>query len=232
MNKLGIIGAMEEEVEIIRTKMEIKETRIIGALTFYDGLLYNKNIVLVMSGIGKVNAAACTQMLISEFKVDGIINTGVAGSINNELNIGDIVISKDVIQYDMDTTVFGDPLGQIPRMNKIEFEADYYMTDVFKRISESHVSNQKIRLGRILTGDAFVSNQERKVFLRNHFAGDCVEMESAAIGHVAYLNKVPFVIIRAISDKADGTADMNFSEFVHLAAKNSSTIVEEAIKVL
>lgn len=230
MNKIGIIGAMEEEITIIRDKMSITETRQIGGITFYDGRLYGKNIVLVMSGIGKVNAAACTQMLISEFRVDAVVNTGVAGSLNNELNIGDIVISQDVIQYDMDTTAFGDPLGLIPRMDKVEFEADSSLIDRFKRAADKVLENQNVKLGRVLTGDAFVSSAEKKMFLRNHFAGDCVEMESGAIGHVSFLNKIPFVIIRAISDKADGTAEMNYNEFINIAARNSSMIVEEAIK--
>ncbi|QEK11983.1 5'-methylthioadenosine/adenosylhomocysteine nucleosidase [Crassaminicella thermophila] len=226
MKLIGIIGAMDEEIQIVKEKMELKEKVELAGMTFYKGNLVGKDIVVVRSGIGKVNAAVCTQILISNFHVDAIINTGVAGAIHDELEVGDIVISKDVIEHDFDVTGFGGyKLGQIPRMDEYIFKADEKLVKVAVEASKKESVKYKTTIGRIVSGDVFVACPDKKGFLWKEFEGYCAEMESAAIGHTCYLNKVPFVIIRAMSDKADGTAHVNFNEFVQESANNSVEIV-------
>lgn len=230
MTKIGIIGAMDEEIEILKGLMEIDDEVNIAGMIFYTGKLQNKNVILVRSGIGKVNAAVCTQVLASNFKVSHIINSGVGGAIHDDLNVGDIVISSDVIEHDFDATGFGHKLGEIPRMDTYIFEADKDLIDIAFKASENETVKHKTMIGRILSGDEFVACPNKKDFLWRNFEGYCTEMEGAAIGHTSYLNSIPFVIIRAISDKADGTAHTNFNEFVLEAAKNSSNIVKNIIE--
>lgn len=225
MNKIAIIGAMDEEVDILKDIMDIKETVEKASLKFYVGRLEDKEVVLVKCGIGKVNAALCAQMLISEFNVDGIVNTGVAGALHNELDVYDIVISTDAIQHDFDTTVFGDKKGMIPRMDNSIFLADEKLVNAAYESSKEEVKTHKVVKGRVLSGDIFISSKELKDELVKEFDGYCGEMEGAAIAHVCYLNKTPFVIIRAMSDKADGSADVTYEEFVGQAAHNSKDIV-------
>jgi len=224
MIKIGIIGAMNEEVDILKNKMEIKKVTKKANMEFYEGLLNNKQVVIVECGIGKVNAAACTQILISEYKVNYIINTGVAGAVNDDLEIGDIVISTDVVQHDFDVTAFGYKLGEIPRLNDYIFKADNRLIELAKKITID-VTDHKVFIGRIMSGDIFLASPESKDKLQKEFNGYCVEMESAAIGQICYLNSVPFVIFRAMSDKADGSAHENFNDFVQKAAINSANIV-------
>jgi len=229
--KIGIIGAMEEEIEILKDYISIKSSETIAGMTFYSGTLENKNVVLVRCGIGKVNAAICTQILICNYNVTHVINTGVAGAIANELDVGDIVISTDVIEHDFDVTNLGYKPGQIPRLDTYTFKGDENLIDIAYNSSREN-KEYKTYLGRILSGDIFVADENKKEYLWNTFKGYCAEMEGAAIGHTAYLNRIPFVIIRAISDKADGSAKVNFSEFLHKAAKNSSNIVINILRNL
>lgn len=229
MKKVGIIGAMNEEIDILISKMSVDNTIKIANMTFYEGYLNEKQVVLVECGIGKVNAAVCTQILITNFKVNYIINTGVAGAVNDDLNIGDIVISTDVVQHDFDATGFGYKLGQIPRLDEYIFKADNNLVKIAKDVSDKINIDHKVVLGRIMSGDIFVASPEAKDRLLDEFNGFCVEMESAAIGQVCYLNSIPFVIFRAMSDKADGSAHVNFNEFVQKAAINSANIVENII---
>lgn len=228
---LGVIGAMEEEVKILKDKMKIEETVDVAGMEFYKGTLDNKNIVLVRSGVGKVNMATCTQILIDKFNVTALVNSGVAGTMDKNLNQGDIVISTDAVQHDFDTTVFGDPLGEISRLDVRFFEADKNMIDVANEAAKK-VSNIHIKEGRVASGDQFVAGGEVADKIKKNF-GDvaAVEMEGAAMAQVAYLNKVPFVIIRSISDKADGSADLSYEEFLPIAAKNASTLLEEFVKL-
>ncbi|MCQ4696147.1 5'-methylthioadenosine/adenosylhomocysteine nucleosidase [Paeniclostridium sordellii] len=228
---LGVIGAMEEEVEILKKKMDIKETKKVAGMEFYEGTMDGKNIVLVRSGVGKVNMAACTQILIDEFKVSALVNSGVAGTMDTKLNQGDIVISTDAVQHDFDTTVFGDPLGEISRLGITFFKADKDMIDTAKKAAKN-VSGLYITQGRVASGDQFVAGGEVANRIKENF-GDvaAVEMEGASMAQVAYLNKVPFVILRSISDKANGEADLSYEEFLPIAAKNASTLLEEFIKL-
>lgn len=228
---LGVIGAMEEEVEILKEKMEIEETVEVAGMEFYKGTLADKNIVLVRSGIGKVNVAACTQILVDRFNVSALVNSGVAGTMDKELEQGDIVISTDAVQHDFDTTVFGDPLGEISRLGVTFFEADKDMIAIAKKAAKS-IDKINIKEGRIASGDQFVAGGEvADKIIENFGEVQAVEMEGASMAQVAYLNEIPYVILRAISDKADGSAELSYEEFLPIAAKNASTLLEEFIKL-
>ncbi|MDO4439047.1 MAG: 5'-methylthioadenosine/adenosylhomocysteine nucleosidase [Eubacteriales bacterium] len=218
---LGFIGAMDEEINGIISELSDISVLSKGGLTFTKGSYKDKEVVVVKAGIGKVNAAMCTQLLIDNFKVDAVINTGIAGSLKKELNIGDIVLSTDAVEYDMDATVFGYKLGQIPEMDIFSFEASEQLRKLCYELASEKLNNISCMEGRILTGDRFVGSKEVKEMLINTFDGSCCEMEGAAIAHVCYLNSIPFLIIRAISDSADDSATMNYTEFEQLAANNS-----------
>ena len=230
MNTIGIIGAMEEEIIAIRRKMDIKNTITIASIEFYLGEINGQNIILVRCGIGKVNAAICTQIMIDHFKVAYIINTGVAGGLYPKINIGDIIISSDTVEHDMDVTTFGHKRGFIPRMNQHFFEADKWLVEIAENAAKKAKGDHKVYIARIASGDQFISSMKIKEDIYTTFTAYCAEMEGAAITHTCFLNKVPFVIIRAISDKADQSAEVNFDDFVNLAARNASFIIEEMVK--
>jgi adenosylhomocysteine nucleosidase len=226
MNKIGIIGAMSSEIELLKNSMKITETTEMSGMIFYEGTLSNKNIVLVKSGVGKVNAAICAQTLICIFKVDAIINTGVAGALSNKLNIGDIVVSIDAIQYDMNVTALGYAIGVIPDMDNPKFEGDKYLIEAAIKSNNELGDSVQVYEGRVMTADLFLANEEKKQELVNNFNGWCAEMEGAAIAHACYVNHTPFLIIRSISDKADNSAHMNYPEFEKKAAAHSSKMLE------
>ncbi|MGL6106478.1 5'-methylthioadenosine/adenosylhomocysteine nucleosidase [Romboutsia sp.] len=232
MNRIGIIGAMDEEVDILVELMDIKEKIEKASLKFYKGTIEGKDVVLVKCGIGKVNAALCTQILVSEFEVDAIVNTGVAGALHGDLGVYDIVISTDAIQHDFDTTAFGDKKGVIPRMESSVFVADDSLIKAAYESSSENTKTHKVVKGRVVSGDIFISSKELKDELVKEFDAYCGEMEGAAIAHVCSLNKVPFVIIRAMSDKADGSAEITYDEFVKDAAHNSKDIVLNMLKTI
>ena len=219
--RIGIIGAMEEEVFTLKQEMQMDEVVEYASMQFYKGTLCGKEVVVVRSGIGKVNAAVCTQILVDKFQVGLLINTGVAGSLDAAIDIGDMVISTDLVEHDMDTSALGDPLGQIPRMDTFAFPADKEL--VQKAVAANEEANLDIKTftGRIVSGDQFISSAETKEKLVKHFQGKCAEMEGAAIAHAAYLNKVPCVIIRAISDKADHSSEMDYPTFEKQAIAHS-----------
>ncbi len=229
---IGIIGAMDEEIISLKRKMEVKEQKEIAGMTFYVGTVGEKEIVLVRCGIGKVNAAVCTQVLVDIFHAEYIINTGVAGGLYPELNIGDIVISSDTVEHDMDASAVGNPRGEIPRMKKTYFEADQKLIEAAQKAAEKLKGAGKVYVGRVASGDQFVCSMKVKEDIYSTFTAYCAEMEGAAIAHTCFLNQVPFVIIRAISDKADQSADVNFEEFVDIAAKNASKMIEGILKNL
>lgn len=226
---IGIIGAMEEEVSQLVQKMtDIEKTEIAG-MVFNKGLIENKELVVVRSGIGKVNAAMCTQILATYFKVDTVINTGVAGSLKNEINIGDVVISTDALQHDMDATGFGYEPGMIPRMQTSIFEADKKLIQVAEEACKAAVPDIGVFKGRVVSGDQFITDKSVKERLINQFKGFCTEMEGAAIAQAAFLNDIPFLIIRAISDKADDSASMDYGEFEKKAIDNSVAMLCEML---
>ena len=210
---IGIIGAMEEEVAALKAEMEIEEMLEKASMTFAKGSLCGKDVVVVRSGIGKVNAGICAQILVDMFGVDALINTGVAGSLDADINIGDIVISTDAVQHDMDATTFGDPVGQIPRLDTFSFPADAKLVEAARLANEEVNTDIHTFIGRVVSGDQFIAGNEKKDYLVRTFDGKCAEMEGAAIAQTAYLNKVPYVIIRAISDKADNSAVMDYPTF-------------------
>ena len=226
---IGIIGAMEEEVAVLKQEMDIEETVDYASMQFCKGTLCGKNVVIVRSGIGKVNAAICAQILADKFNVDVLINTGIAGSLDAAIDIGDMVISTDLVEHDMDATIFGDPLGQVPRMDTFSFPAEANLIE--KAVAANEEANPDIKTftGRIVSGDQFVSSAEVKEKLVKNFQAKCTEMEGAAIAHEAYLNKVSCVIIRAISDKADNSATMDYPTFEKKAIEHSVRLVRNLL---
>ena len=226
---IGIIGAMEEEVACLKDAMKIEETVECASMQFCKGNLCGKEVVVVKSGIGKVNAAICAQLLVDKFGVDTLINTGIAGSLDPDINIGDMVISTDAVEHDMDATIFGDPLGQVPRMDTFSFPAQPELVEKAKAANEEANSDIQTFVGRIVSGDQFVSSSEVKEKLVKNFGAKCTEMEGAAIAHAAYLNKVSCVIIRAISDKADNSATMDYPTFEKQAIEHSVRLVQNLL---
>lgn len=210
---IGIIGAMDEEVNLLKEEMQDVTINTKAGMDFYQGKMEDKDVVVVRSGIGKVNAGICTQILADEYNVEAVINTGIAGSLNADINIGDIVLSTDALQHDMDATGFGYKPGQIPRMDVFSFQADKELVALAKQSCQ--IVNQDIQcfVGRVATGDQFISSAEKKQWLIDQFDAYCAEMEGGAMAQTAHLNHVPFVVIRAISDNADNSATVTYEEF-------------------
>jgi len=225
MTKIAIIGAMDLETEQLKALMTIGEKKAVAGITFFDGKLKEQDVIVATCGVGKVNAAVCTQIMISEFGAETVINTGVSGAIHHSLNVGDIVISTDCVQHDVDCTAFGYSHGMIPRMETSIFPAAPSLVDLAYGVSQAQIKDHQVFKGRIVSGDQFVASPERKDFIEKVFGAYTTEMEGASIAHVCHLNQVPFVIIRAMSDKADGSAHVNFDEFAVMAAENSNRIV-------
>jgi len=230
MIKLGIIGAMELEVEALKAEMTVSKITKRAEMEFYEGTLNGVQVVIVRSGVGKVNAALCTQILADLFQVTHIINTGVAGSLNPKLDIGDILVSTDALHHDVDATIFGYRPGEVPQMGLREFPADQRLVTLAIEACEKVNPDIKAVPGRVVSGDQFISDKKVKERLINEYHGYCAEMEGAAIAHSAYLNHIPFVIIRAISDKADDSAEMEYPVFEAAAAKHSAALVKELVK--
>ena len=229
MGRTGIIGAMEEEIILLKEKMEIEVVVKKASMEFYQGTLNGKEVVLVKSGIGKVNGGLCGQILVDVFNVNRLINTGIAGSLKAEINIGDIVLSSDALQHDMDARAFGYARGEIPRMDTLSFPADPELIGMGKAACEEVNPEIQVFVGRVVTGDQFVAGRETKEEIASWTDGYCTEMEGAAIAQAAYLNKVPFVIVRAISDKADDSASMDYPEFEKQAIEHSVRLVENFV---
>lgn len=229
---IGIIGAMDEEVAKVKESMNHVEIKTIAGMDFYKGIMGNRETVVVRSGIGKVNAAICSQILADQYHVTAIINTGIAGSLRNEINIGDVVLSTDALHHDMDARGFGYTPGQIPRMDVLAFEADKHLLEVAKSCCERAVPEIGVHIGRVVSGDQFISDKEKKQWIASTFSGYCTEMEGAAIAQAAYLNNIPFLIIRAISDKADDSAEMDYSEFEAAAIRHSVKLLTAMIEEL
>lgn len=226
---LGIIGAMEEEVRQIKETMENIRIKEKASMEFCQGRIQGKEVVVVRSGIGKVNAGICTQILADDYQVDGIVNTGIAGSLKPEIDIGDIVISTDAVQHDMNALAFGYEPGQIPRMDTLAFIADQKLVELAECCCKQVLPELGVFRGRIASGDEFVAEKERKEAIHRVFHACCCEMEGAAIAQAAYLNKIPFVIIRAISDKADDSASMDYPTFEAMAIQNSVKLILEMV---
>ena len=220
--KLGIIGAMEQEVETLLSLLEERNTTTHAGVAFHEGRLDGKDVVVVQCGIGKVNAALCVQMLCDFYQVTHLVNTGIAGSLDAVLDIGDLVISVDAMYHDVDVTNFGYVPGQMAGM-PASFPADSALVNAAFAAAEA-VNPGHTRKGRVASGDQFVCEQGLKDKIIAVTGAACTEMEGAAIAQAAYRNGVPFVIIRAISDKADNSADMDYPTFERIAAHRCAAV--------
>nr|WP_304284998.1 5'-methylthioadenosine/adenosylhomocysteine nucleosidase [Clostridium paraputrificum] len=225
---LGIIAAMSEELEILLKDMQLDSSTTKAGMTFNKCKLWNNDVIAVVCGIGKVNAAVCTQILVSEFNVDKVINVGVAGGIGKDIYPGDVVIATNLVEHDMDTTAFGDPHGQVPRMDTFDFKCDPSLIELANNACEK-VGGFNTFTGRIVSGDVFVADVEKIKWLEKEFNALSCEMEGASIAHVCYLNNIPVVVIRSISDNANNGAHMDFEKFTPIAVKNSTSILKEML---
>lgn len=232
MKTIGIIGAMEEEVAILKEKMTDVEISRKASMEFYKGSLMGRPAVVVRSGIGKVNAGLCTQILADDFQIDFVINTGIAGSLKAEINIGDIVLSTDTVQHDVDAGEFGYPIGQIPRMDTLSFPADEGLRALAARVCREVNPEIQVFEGRVVSGDQFVADKKKKEEIIANTQGFCTEMEGAAIGQAAYLNRIPYLVVRAISDKADDSAHMDYPAFEKQAIRHCVNLVENMVREL
>lgn len=226
MNKIGIIAAMQEEMQEIKSIMEnLKEIKIYE-LYFFVGTISNKKVILVEAGVGKVNAARVTQILIDSFKPNAIINVGSAGTANDKLNIGDIVIGKTLVQHDFDITAFDHPKGYISNIGK-NVNSDENLLKLFEQTINKIINrNFEIKVGTIATGDIFCTEEWMKNKIRTKFEADAIEMEGAAIAQVCKLDNVPFIVIRSISDSPNGNNNITFDEFLVNASKRCAEIIK------
>lgn len=230
--RVAIIGAMDSEIENLLSEMKSTKIKEKASVKFYEGKLEDKDVVLFKSGVGKVNAAMATTLALENYDISEIIFTGVAGAVNDKLNITDIVISDYLVQHDFDTTAFGRKKGLVPGSNDGKFIANKKLINLAKVSADKVLKNNKVYIGTIATGDQFIANKEVVQSLEENFEAWAVEMEGASVAHVANLYNVPVVVIRSMSDKADGSAHMNYSEFEVIAANNSAKIVKEMLNQL
>lgn len=218
---IGIIVAEEKELIEVKNVMNNIQERQIYEKIFYIGSIEEKQIVLVKSNVGKVNSARVTQMLIDKFDIELVINVGTAGSVDNTLNIGDIVVARKLVQYDFDVTPFGRKLGEIENIGEY-IEVKKELLDLF--------SGSDVKIGCIASGDKFIVNIEEKNIIKKNFDALCVEMEGASIAQVCFLNKVPFLIIRSITDKLDGSSKVEFETFLESSSRKVSGVLKEVLK--
>lgn len=222
---IGVIGAMHIEVETIKSLMENKTAEKIGGIEFVKGTLHGREIVIAVCGIGKVAAAMCTQIMILKYSPECIINTGVGGSLSTSLAIGDIAVAESLVQHDMDTSPLGDPVGLISGLNLVNIPADKRVAEVLLKGIET-LDNVKGMTGVIASGDQFIASNEKKKFITDNFGAIVCEMEGASIAQVCFSNGVPFGVVRAVSDCADGSSHMDYGEFLPVAAANAAKLIE------
>lgn len=224
---IGIIGAMGVEVKALADLLENKKSETISGVEYLSGTIFGRDVVLAVCGIGKVFAAICAQTMILKYNPEIIINTGVAGTLSSDLSIGDIAISDFVVQHDMDTSPLGDPVGLISGINIVKIPAD---ESTYKKI-ESAVkkTNTNYKIGTIASGDQFLASVDVKKRIVNNFGAIAGEMEGGSIGHVCYVNNLPFCVLRAISDCADGSGAENYMEFLNKAAENAVEVMKNFI---
>ena len=225
---IGIIGAMEEEVIILKELMDIYDTKKVGLTEFIVGSLHGRGIVLAKSGIGKVNAARTATLLMEKFQIEAVINTGSAGGLKSEAKIGDVVISDGVSYHDVDVTGFGYERGQVPGLPTVFSSDTGLMKKVDAVLTEARIDHF---VGHILTGDVFIYRPDQLTLVKEAFPNAvALEMEAAAIAQVCYLEKIPFLVVRALSDIAGKASDISFEEFLPKAALASSKMIEALIK--
>ena len=232
MKQIGILVAMEEELEEVKKEMKEIEKKTIYELEFFVGKIQEKMCILVKCGVGKVNAARVTQILISSFSVNFVINIGAAGALNDNLKIGDIVIGKYLVQHDFDITAFGHNKGYISNVGDKIYSDSNLLEYVQKIINNKKDKSFEIKFGIIASGDIFCTDVSMKQKIVKKFEADCVEMEGAAIAQVCYLDNIPFIVIRSISDTPNGNNAITFDEFVSLASRRCSDLLKELLKEL
>lgn len=226
--RIGIIGAMEEEVKGLLSKMNNVKTIKKCGTTLYHGTLFDMDVVLLQCGIGKVAAAVGTTILIDQFSPDVVINTGSAGGLSTDLNVGDVIISTEIRYHDVDVTLFGYEYGQIPQM-PAGFTPDKKMVDIAKKAA-SKIDDIHITDGLIITGDSFIHDEDDVDRIKSKLPPmKATEMEAAAIAQVCYMSKTKFLIIRSISDVPGQESKQSFEEFLVIAAKNSGRLVEKIV---
>jgi adenosylhomocysteine nucleosidase len=228
---IGIIGAMDNEIELLKRSMDVESTETLTGMTFYRGTIGGRPVVLVRCGIGKVNAAICAQTLIACFGAASIVNTGIAGTLRPDVSIGDIVVSTDAVQHDMDCTSLGYPRGMILYSDMRFFTADALLRQSAVQAAWRTASDGHVVEGRICSGDQFIADDRMKELIAREFDGACCDMESAAIAQACTLNEIPFVIIRVISDSADDSGRMSYEFFQEQAARHSASIVCELARL-
>lgn len=224
--RLGIIGAMEIEVTSLKKQVLNPVVTSKAGMEFCEGTIGTTEVVVVKSGIGKVNAALCVQILVDDYHVTHVMNTGVAGSLNAAINIGDIVVSTDAMYHDVDVTIFGYQKGEVPQMGVASFAADETLRTLAVKAVREAAPDVDVYEGRVVSGDQFIADRTHNQEIGEVFHGQCCEMEGCAIAQAAYVNHIPFVIIRAISDKADGSASVDYPTFEAKAAADCANIVE------
>lgn len=232
--KIGIIGAMEIEIRQLVAKMSDRQILTACGRTFYAGILCGKEVVVVRSGVGKVNSATCAQMLIDRFEITHLINTGIAGGVGENLHVGDLVIGSALCQHDFEIEVFGYAKGNLgigPKDRPSFFYSDEEMVKTMKEVAAEEIGAGAVHEGIIASGDRFVATGETKLAIRKEFDALAVEMEGGAIAHTAFLAEIPFVVLRAISDLADGTASESFEQFEEQTANLSATVLEKFLTV-
>ncbi|MBQ3878816.1 MAG: 5'-methylthioadenosine/adenosylhomocysteine nucleosidase [Oscillospiraceae bacterium] len=230
--KFGIIGAMDSEVNALIGAMENAQETVTADMHFFDGVLCGVPAVVVKCGMGKVNAGICAQILITCFHVTHVVNTGVAGSLDNAIDIGDFVVSVDAVQHDYDVSPIGFHKGEIPYTGLYAFPADKALRERALAAIRAAAPEVHAFEGRICSGDQFIANKAQKNAITGTFGGKCCEMEGAAIAQVCYLNHIPFVILRAISDKADESEGIPFEQFADEAARRSQKVVAQMLHTL
>lgn len=231
-DRIGIIGAMDEEVDSLKKAANITKTSKIADMKFCEGTIKDKSVVIVKCGMGKVNAGICAHTLINEYGCKKIINTGVAGSLDSKIDIGDVVVSTDAVQHDFDVEVLGFKKGEIPYTGLYAFPADEKLRQAAAAAVKEAAPDIHVFEGRVCSGDQFISAAEQKDKIISDFGGLCCEMEGASIAQTCYLNSVPFVVIRVISDKPDETEIVDYKEFEPEAAANCAKIVEYMVESL
>lgn len=231
MKKLGIIGAMTVEVALLKENMQNMAVSTHAGMEFCEGKLNGTDTVVVQCGVGKVNAAMCAQILCSVYGVTHLVNTGIAGSLNADLDIGDLVVSTDAMYHDFDCVHFGYEMGKVPGMDVVAFPADKDMMELAFAAAEA-VNPGHTKVGRVASGDLFVAAKAAKEAIIARTGAFCTEMEGAAIAQTAYRNQVPFVILRAISDKADDSAEMDYPTFEAIAAQRCAAVAMNLAKNL
>lgn len=229
MRYIGIIAAMNEEVEAIKELMTDISIKKIYELQFIKGIINGKELVLVKCGVGKVNAARCAQILIDNFDIDYVINVGTAGSLNDELEIGDLIIADKLVQHDFDITGFGYEKGYISEVGKY-FNCDKKLINKAKETIEKIGSDFNMIIGAIATGDVFCTDINMKKEIRKEFYAECIEMEGAAIAQVCTLDKIPFIVIRAISDKPNGNNEVDFETYLKMACERYAKFIDFFLK--